>query len=202
MCWLPRGASGTCTSALAPIISSWWALNWRTDPVSIELERMQMLFIGDIFGSPGRKIVRDHLAHVVETHKIDLLIANAENAAGGFGLTPGIADELFALGCDVLTTGNHVWDKREIIDYFKSAEADPKAQARRVLRPANFSANAPGTGIYQGVTRNGHAYAVINLQGRVFMQHTEDPFRAADELLAKVTSKAILVDYHAEATSE
>ncbi len=163
---------------------------------------MQILFIGDIFGSPGRKIVHDHLPHLVETHKIDLLIANAENAAGGFGLTPGIADELFALGCDVLTTGNHVWDKREIIDYFKSGEADPAAQARRVLRPANFSANAPGTGLYQGVTRKGHAYAVINLQGRVFMQHTEDPFRKADELLGQITSKVILVDFHAEATSE
>ena len=82
---------------------------------------MQILFIGDIFGSAGRKIVNDHFAHVVETHKIDLVIANAENSAGGFGLTPVIADELFDLGCDVLTTGNHVWDKREIMDYFKSA---------------------------------------------------------------------------------
>jgi 2',3'-cyclic-nucleotide 2'-phosphodiesterase len=163
---------------------------------------MQILFIGDIFGSPGRKIVHDHLRHVVETHKIDLLIANAENAAGGFGLTPAIADELFALGCDVLTTGNHVWDKREIMDYFKAGEADPKAQSRRVLRPANFSANAPGTGLYEGKTRGGHGYAVINLQGRVFMQHTEDPFRKADELLAQVTSKVVLVDFHAEATSE
>jgi 2',3'-cyclic-nucleotide 2'-phosphodiesterase len=78
---------------------------------------MQILFIGDIFGSPGRKIVRDHLPHLMETHKVDLLIANAENAAGGFGLTPAIAEELFDLGCDVLTTGNHVWDKREIMDY-------------------------------------------------------------------------------------
>ncbi len=163
---------------------------------------MQILFIGDIFGSPGRKIVRDHLAHVVETHKIDLLIANAENAAGGFGLTPSIAEELFALGCDVLTTGNHVWDKREIIDYFNSVNGDPKSQAKRVLRPANFSPNAPGVGFYQGVTSKGQNYAVINLQGRVFMHNTDDPFRKADELLAKITSKVILVDFHAEATSE
>src|SRR5258708_32853625 len=107
MCWLPRGASGTCTSALPPIISSWWALNWRTGPVSIELERMQILFIGDIFGSPGGKIVRDHVAHVVETHMIDLLIANAEAACGGFGMNRQIADELFARACDVVRTGIH-----------------------------------------------------------------------------------------------
>jgi len=163
---------------------------------------MQILFIGDIFGSPGRKIVHDHLAHVVEKHKIDLLIANAENAAGGFGLTPAIAEELFALGCDALTTGNHIWDKREIIDYFNSENGNPNAQARRVLRPANFSQGAPGTGVYEGVTRSGHAYAVINLQGRVFMQQTDDPFRKADELLKQIRSKVILVDFHAEATSE
>jgi metallophosphoesterase (TIGR00282 family) len=163
---------------------------------------MQILFIGDIFGSPGRKIVHDHLAHLVERYQIDLLIANAENAAGGFGLTPAIADDLFALGCDVLTTGNHVWDKREIIDYFNSVNGDPSAQARRVLRPANYVAGSPGTGHYQGVTKKGQSYAVINLQGRVFMQQTDDPFRKADELLKQITSKVIVVDMHAEATSE
>src|SRR5712691_6041897 len=169
MCWLPRGASGTCTSALPPIISSWWALNWRTDPVSIELERMQILFIGDIFGSPGRRIVRDHLGHVVETNKVDLVIANAENSAGGFGLTPAIADELFDLGCHVLTTGNHIWDKREIVDYFNSANGDPSGRARKVLRPANYAEGVPGVGVYEGCTAQGHKFAVINLQGRVFM---------------------------------
>src|SRR5258708_20837069 len=95
---------------------------------------MQILFIGDIFGSPGRKIVRDHLSHVVETNKVDLVIANAENAAGGFGLTPAIADEIFDLGCHVLTTGNHIWDKREIVDYFNSANGDPRGRARKVDR--------------------------------------------------------------------
>src|SRR5215469_11873150 len=98
---------------------------------------MKVLFIGDIFGSVGRKIVHDHLAHVVESNQVDLVIANAENAAGGFGLTPAIANELFDLGCHVLTTGNHIWDKREIIDYFKSVNGNQEARARRVLRPAN-----------------------------------------------------------------
>src|ERR1041384_7928907 len=101
---------------------------------------MQILFIGDIFGSGGRKIVRDHLSHLVETNKVDLVIANAENAAGGFGLTPAIADELFDLGCHVLTTGNHVWDKREIVDYFNSANGDPRGRVKKVLRPAIPSA--------------------------------------------------------------
>ena len=163
---------------------------------------MQILFIGDIFGSAGRKIVREHLSHVVETHKVDLLIANAENAAGGFGLTPAIAEELFDLGCDVLTTGNHVWDKREIMEYLNSADGNPNARARRVLRPANYAPRVPGVGLFEGVTKAGQNYAVINLQGRVFMQTHDDPFRKADELLRQITSKVIVVDIHAEATSE
>src|SRR5215813_3557012 len=163
---------------------------------------MQILFIGDIFGSAGRKIVRDHLAHVVETNKVDLIIANAENAAGGFGLTPAIADELFDLGCHVLTTGNHIWDKREIVDYFNSANGDPRGRARKVLRPANYAEGVPGVGLYEGATPLGQSFAVMNLQGRVFMQDTDDPFRKADTLLAQVKSKVVIVDFHAEATSE
>jgi 2',3'-cyclic-nucleotide 2'-phosphodiesterase len=163
---------------------------------------MRILFIGDIFGSAGRKIVRDHLSHLLDTHKVDLLIANAENAAGGFGLTPAIAEELLDLGCDVLTTGNHIWDKKEIIDYFNSANGNSNARARRVLRPANFAPTAPGIGVFEGTTKTGQNYAVINLQGRVFMQTIDDPFRKADELLRQITSKVIVVDMHAEATSE
>ncbi len=163
---------------------------------------MQILFVGDIFGSAGRKILRDHLSQLVETNHVDLVIANAENAAGGFGLTPALAEEFFELGCDVLTTGNHIWDKREILDYFKSANGDPTARARRVLRPANYSDAVPGVCLFEGATRSGHRYAVINLQGRVFMQNADDPFHKADELLKKVTSKVIVVDIHAEATSE
>src|SRR5690242_16122312 len=126
---------------------------------------MQILFIGDIFGSPGRKIVRDHIGHVVETNKVDLVVANAENSAGGFGLTAAIANELFDLGCEVLTTGNHVWDKREIIDYFNSADSDPTGRAKKVLRPANYAQGVPGVGWYEGKTRAGIPFAVINLQG-------------------------------------
>ena len=163
---------------------------------------MRILFIGDIFGSAGRKIVHDHLGHVVETNQVDLVIANAENAAGGFGLTPAIANELFELGCEVLTTGNHIWDKREIVDYFNSVNGDPTGRARRVLRPANYAEGVPGIGWYEGVSARGQRFAVINLQGRVFMQDTDDPFRKADTLLKQVTSKVVIVDFHAEATSE
>src|SRR5215467_1108253 len=163
---------------------------------------MQILFIGDIFGSAGRKIVRDHLGHVVESNQVDLVIANAENAAGGFGLTPAIADELFDLGCHVLTTGNHIWDKREIFEYFNSANGDSRGRVRRVLRPANYADGVPGVGLYEGETPNGQSFAVLNLQGRVFMQDPDVPFRKADPLLAGVKSKALVVDFHAEATSE
>src|ERR1700716_705710 len=157
---------------------------------------MKILFIGDIFGSPGRKIVNDHLRHVSATHQVDLIVANAENAAGGFGLTPAIADELFDLGCDVLTTGNHVWDKREIMDYFKSADTDTTGRVRRVLRPANYSEGVPGLGWYEGKTRKGQSYAVINLQGRVFMHDNDDPFRKVDEILKQIKAKVIFLDFH------
>lgn len=162
---------------------------------------MQILFIGDVFGSPGRKIVRDHVHHLVETNKVELLVINVENAAGGFGVTPAICEEFFELGADVLTTGNHVWDKKEINDYLASGMKNGSS-ARRVLRPANYPADAPGTGFYEGTTRSGVPYAVMNLQGRVFMIHNDCPFRTADRLLEKTKAKVILVDMHAEATSE
>ncbi len=163
---------------------------------------MRLLFIGDIFGRPGRTAVRHSVQNVVDEHKIDLVIANAENSAGGFGLTPQIAEELFELGISVLTTGNHIWDKREIIEYFNAAANEPYSPARRVLRPANYPAGTPGIGLYQGTAKSGTPYAVMNLQGRVFMSTIDDPFRVADELLKQVTAKVILVDIHAEATSE
>ncbi|MFL6439553.1 MAG: TIGR00282 family metallophosphoesterase [Terriglobales bacterium] len=162
---------------------------------------MQILFIGDVFGSPGRKIVREHVHHLVETNKVELLVVNVENAAGGFGVTPAICDEFFELGADVLTTGNHVWDKKEINDYLASGMKNGSS-ARRVLRPANYPATAPGSGHYEGLTRSGVPYAVINLQGRVFMVHNDCPFRTADRLLEQTKAKVILVDMHAEATSE
>jgi hypothetical protein len=163
---------------------------------------LRILFIGDIFGRPGRTIVREQLAALVKEHSVDLCIANGENAAGGFGITPQIVEEFFDLGIDVITTGNHVWDKRELVDYFNDAVDEPYSPARRVLRPANYPAGTPGVGVYEGTSRAGVPYAVMNLQGRVFMVNIDDPFRVADRLLEKIAAKVIFVDFHAEATSE
>jgi 2',3'-cyclic-nucleotide 2'-phosphodiesterase len=162
---------------------------------------MQILFIGDIFGRPGRTIVKERLPALVKEHAIDLVIANGENAAAGFGITPQIAEELFDMGIDVVTSGNHIWDKREIISYFESANGNPYSAARRLLRPANYPPGMPGSGFYQGA-KGGVPYAVLNLQGRVFMASNDDPFRVVDQLLSQVTAKAVLIDIHAEATSE
>jgi metallophosphoesterase (TIGR00282 family) len=162
---------------------------------------MRILFIGDIFGRPGRTIVREKLKDLVSEHCIDLVLANGENAAAGFGITPALAEDLFDLGIDVLTTGNHVWDKRELLDYYASADGDLHSPARRILRPANFAPDLPGWGFYQG-RKNGVPYAVINLQGRVFMASNDDPFRKADDILRSLEEKVVIVDVHAEATSE
>ena len=163
---------------------------------------MRILFIGDIFGRPGRTIVRDQLPQLVSQHKIDLVLANGENAAAGFGITPPLVEELLGLGIEVLTTGNHIWDKKEIIEFFERADGNQNGMARRVLRPANYPAGTPGFGLFEGCSRSGHDFAVINLQGRVFMTSNDDPFRTADALLAKIKAKIIFVDIHAEATSE
>ncbi len=163
---------------------------------------MNILFVGDIFGSAGRRIVREHIGHICSANEVDLLVINVENAAGGFGVTPQIAEEFFDLGADVLTTGNHVWDKRELVDYLKSVPADSQERPRRVIRPANLQPDLPGYGVFEGITRGGVPYAVAQLMGRVFMGGTNDPFHAADALLAQIKAKVILVDFHAEATSE
>jgi hypothetical protein len=162
---------------------------------------VKILFIGDIFGRPGRTIVKDRLPGLVKKYDADLVIANGENAAAGFGITPPLAEDLFELGIDVLTTGNHVWDKREIVDYFQMADGNHNGMARRILRPANYPSDMPGWGLYEG-RKNEVPYAVINLQGRVFMASNEDPFRVADQLLKEIKAKIIFVDVHAEATSE
>jgi 2',3'-cyclic-nucleotide 2'-phosphodiesterase len=162
---------------------------------------VRTLFIGDIFGRPGRTIVREKLKELVREHRIDLVLANGENAAAGFGITPALAEDLFDLGIEVITTGNHIWDKREIVDYFLSADGNPHSPARRVLRPANYANDLPGWGVYEG-EKSGVGYAVINLQGRIFMASNDDPFRKSDELLKQLTAKVIFVDMHAEATSE
>ena len=110
---------------------------------------MHILFIGDIFGRPGRNIVKDRLSGLVKDHAIDLVIANGENSAGGFGITGALAEDLFELGIDVITTGNHIWDKREIIDYFQTADGNQHSPARRLLRPANYAPELPGWGVYR-----------------------------------------------------
>jgi metallophosphoesterase (TIGR00282 family) len=157
---------------------------------------MNILFIGDIFASPGRGIVADNLNRLITEHKVSLAIANAENSAGGFGVTPLIAEELFSLGLDVLTGGNHSFDKREIHDYLNSHP--------RLLRPANYPSGLPGSGVYAGTARNGVPYAVLNLQGRAQMSNIDCPFRKVDELLAALdpATKIRFVDFHAELTSE
>src|SRR5947208_9553987 len=141
---------------------------------------MRVLFVGDIVGAPGRLIVRDRLADVVSQRQIDLVIANGENSASGFGITPRIADELLKDGIDVLTGGNHSWDRTEILEYLPH---EP-----RLLRPANFPEGNPGSGMYVGTAKNGVKYAVLNLQGRVFMTQIDDPFRKADSELEKLTA--------------
>jgi metallophosphoesterase (TIGR00282 family) len=156
---------------------------------------VNLLFIGDIFASPGRRIVADHLEDISATNGIDLVVANGENAAGGFGITPAIAEDLLAMGIDVLTTGNHVWDKREIFDYL---DRQP-----RLIRPANYP-SAPGKGIATVRSRSGIECAVLNLQGRTYMPSTDCPFRTADRLLSELDAgvKVRFVDFHAEVTSE
>jgi metallophosphoesterase (TIGR00282 family) len=157
---------------------------------------MRILFIGDIFASPGRAVVAHHLKEIQISESIDFTIANAENSAGGFGVTPAIADELFSYGIDVLTGGNHIWDKREIYEYF--------ARQPKLLRPANYVDSLPGRGVVIVKARNGVEVAVINLQGRVYMPNTDCPFRKADAILAELGNKVLVrfVDFHAEVTSE
>jgi len=162
---------------------------------------VNILFVGDVFGSAGRHIVREHLPHVLESNAVDLLVINGENSAGGFGITPSLAEEFFDLGAHVITTGNHIWDKREIFEYM-AVPAGSHVRGRRVLRPANYAVGTPGFGFYQGALPTGQEYAVMNLQGRVFMSSCDDPFRKADEMLSKITAKVILLDIHGEATSE
>src|SRR5438876_2363217 len=129
---------------------------------------MRFLFIGDSFGRPGRELVRRGLAAIAEHHAIDVVIANIENAAAGFGITREIGDQILEWGVDVMTSGNHIWDKKEALDYIG---AEP-----RLLRPANYPAAAPGNGRYLARTRGGVPVGVINIMGRVFMPSLDDPF--------------------------
>jgi hypothetical protein len=155
---------------------------------------VKILVIGDIIGKAGRSLVKNYLTSYRKN--FNLCIANGENASGGVGLTPKTAAELFEMGVDVITTGNHIWDKKEIIPYLDSNE--------KVLRPANYPPGAPGVGSCVIKADNGISVGVINLSGRVFMPIVDCPFRKALEEIEKIKKQAriIIVDFHAEATSE
>ena len=157
---------------------------------------MKILFIGDIFGKPGREIAHKAIPALVAAHDIDLVIANVENSAAGFGVTGDIAETILRYGVDVMTTGNHVWDKKEVLEYIP--------RQPRLLRPANYPAGVPGRGTWLGKTRSGEPVAVINVMGRVFMAPLDDPFAVVLREIEAVRGKArvIIVDFHAEATSE
>jgi metallophosphoesterase (TIGR00282 family) len=157
---------------------------------------MRILFIGDIVGRPGRDLVRHGLRGLVDHYRVDLVIANAENAAAGFGITREIGDQLLDWGVDVMTSGNHIWDKKEALDYIG---AEP-----RLVRPANYPAGAPGNGSFVARTRDDVSVGVVNVMGRVFMLNIDDPFQVVLREVEAVRQRAriVFVDFHAEATSE
>lgn len=157
---------------------------------------MRIVAIGDVNGKAGRRMIRDALPRLIAERRVDFVVANVENAADGFGVTPELCLEMIEAGVDCLTSGNHIWDKAEIIDYIP--------QQPRLLRPLNYPDGTPGSGQYIGETPGGIAVAVINLMGRVFMPPCDNPFPLADRVIARLrgTTRVILVDMHAEATSE
>jgi len=166
-------------------------------PYDPQVRTPRILFVGDIVGRPGRDLIKHGLSPIVDHHRVDLVIANAENAAAGFGITREIGDQLLDAGVDVMTSGNHIWDKREALDYIG---AEP-----RLLRPANYPSGAPGNGSFLARARDGASVGTINVMGRVFMPNTDDPFavvlKEVDALKSR-GARIILVDFHAEATSE
>jgi metallophosphoesterase (TIGR00282 family) len=157
---------------------------------------VNILFIGDIVGRPGRELIRKGLRGLTTHYDVDLVIANAENAAAGFGITKDIGDTLLEWGIDVMTSGNHIWDKREALDYI--------ATEPRLLRPANYPGDVPGRGTFVAQTGDGRAVGVINVMGRVFMTPLDDPFAIARREIEAIRhrTRVIIVDFHAEATSE
>jgi 2',3'-cyclic-nucleotide 2'-phosphodiesterase len=157
---------------------------------------MKVIIIGDVVGKPGRKILVATLQRLKERYEAEFVVANVENAAEGAGVIPKVGDEILNSGVDVMTSGNHIFDKKEVIQYIENQP--------RLLRPANYAPDAPGRGLWLGSTASGTQVAVINIQGRVFMPPTDCPFRTADRLLAEIGNRAsvIIVDHHAEATSE
>ncbi|MGE5404613.1 MAG: YmdB family metallophosphoesterase, partial [Candidatus Saccharibacteria bacterium] len=157
---------------------------------------MRILFIGDIVGKPGRKAIKDLVRKVAAEHKIDFVIANGENAAGGKGITRDVARELFDAGIEVLTMGNHVWDNKDVYNFI---DDEP-----RLIRPANYPGDCPGRGYNVFAGPNGYRIGIVNLSGRVFMGDLDSPFACIDYILKKLEGQAeiVIVDLHAEATSE
>lgn len=157
---------------------------------------MKLLFVGDVIGKPGRRILRSLLPELVDAHAVDFTVVNVENAAGGFGVTAQVLQEMEDLPIDCYSSGNHIWDKKEGVGLL--------SRIPNLLRPANYSADNPGTGLFLGETAAGVPVAVVNLEGCVFMNNLESPFVVADRLLGDLPGevKVILVDFHAEATSE
>jgi len=162
----------------------------------VHIWSVRILFIGDIVGKPGRELIRRGLPSLIDHHSIDIVIANAENSAAGFGITREIGQQLLDWGVAVMTSGNHIWDKKEALDYIGT---EP-----RLLRPANYPAGAPGNGSYLARTSRGETIGVINVMGRVFMLNIDDPFAVVLREIEKMRerTRTIFVDFHAEATSE
>jgi metallophosphoesterase (TIGR00282 family) len=155
---------------------------------------LKVLFFGDIIGKPGRRALKGTILGLLEKYGCDLVIANCENAAGGFGLTVDTAEELFDAGVDVLTSGNHIWDKREIMDYI---DKNPK-----LLRPDNYPKSTPGSGYIKINTRGGTEVCVMNLVGRIYMGYFDDPFERAVEIISEVKTPITILDFHGEDTRE
>jgi len=159
---------------------------------------LKVLFLGDVFAKPGRLAVKHFVPKLIARHGLDLVVANAENSAAGAGVTPETADELLACEVDLLTSGNHIWSKREIVPYLERPGC-------RLLRPANYPRDAPGRGVAVAETPGGKRLGVVNVEGRVFMRPLDDPFAAAEAGVAELRAQGvvcILVDVHCEATSE
>ncbi len=157
---------------------------------------MKILFVGDIFGQPGKHVASQFIPEYIKTRGVDLCVVNGENAAGGFGLTENIAGKLISFGVDVITSGNHIFDRQELHAVLPGSPT--------ILRPANYPRGVPGKGYTLVKARNGMKVGVINLQGRIFMAPIDSPFTVADEIVERISSETriILVDIHAEATSE
>ncbi|MEJ2084505.1 MAG: TIGR00282 family metallophosphoesterase [Acidobacteriota bacterium] len=157
---------------------------------------MKLLFVGDVVGKPGRKVLRERLPGLVDRLQVDYLVVNVENSAGGFGVTPEVLAELDELSIDCYTSGNHIWDKKEGLPLLE--------EVPNLLRPANYPEGNPGSGLFVGETPSGVRVATLNLEGQVFMKPLESPFRLADRVLQSLPEDVhvVLVDFHAEATSE